>query len=70
MRQFSKFELKSDCYALNCEKKIFEDEPIFVFFTIQRIRKNILHSTMEKQVMGNCEILKVFGAIYSWLVSF
>jgi hypothetical protein len=46
------------------KKKEFEDKPVFEFFFIQRIGKNILHSTTKKQVLGDCEILKVFGAIH------
>jgi hypothetical protein len=45
-------------------KNVFEDDPVFEFFFIQSIGKNILHSTMKKQVLGDFVILKVFGAIH------
>jgi hypothetical protein len=46
------------------KKNVFEDDPVFEFFFIQRIRKNILHLTLKKQVLRDCEISKVFGAIH------
>jgi hypothetical protein len=44
-------------------RKKNEDEPVFEFFYVQRIGNNILHF-MKKQVLGDCEILKVFVAIH------
>jgi hypothetical protein len=46
-------------------KNEFEDEPVFEFFFVQRIGNNILQSTMKKQVLGDCEILEVYGAIHA-----